>query len=124
MGDVESAVRESLKRIISVSELAIEKKMDEIVKKQSSTIIQRIITSLETEAKLVSSKMLEEFKEKLKSNLQDTNMKTIEDIFANNIKDILQEITNNNFKKGGSRKYTKKNIKKIKKRHIRKTQKY
>jgi glutamyl-tRNA reductase len=124
MGDVESAVRESLKRIISVSELAIEKKMDEIVKKQSSTIIQRIITSLETEAKLVSSKMLEEFKEKLKNNLQDTNMKTIEDIFANNIKDILQEITNNNFKKGGSRKYTKKNIKKIKKRHIRKTQKY
>ena len=124
MGDVESAVRESLKRIISVSELAIEKKMDEIVKKQSSTIIQRIITSLETEAKLVSTKMLEEFKEKLKSNLQDTNMKTIEDIFANNIKDILQQITNNNFKKGGSRKYTKKNIKKIKKGHIRKTQKY
>lgn len=115
-----AALKETLDRILNLTEIAIPKRIDEMVKKQASTLIESMKNNLAEEAKRVGKEMIEKFKDDLKSDLNNTNMKQIEDIFAKNIEDILHKIvykdSPNAPTPGGSRKY--------KNSHQRKTKKF
>jgi len=109
-----TSLKETLDRILKIVEIAIPTRIDEIVKKQAASIVEGMKNNLSEEAQRVGKEMIENFKKDLKDDLNNTNMKQIEDIFSKNIENILQEIVYKDSPKvtttGGSRKYKKMKI--------------
>jgi len=92
-----AALTQTLDHILKLTEAALPKRIDEIIQTESRSIVAGIKKSLETEASIVGKEMLEDFKKKLREDLYSTNMKQIEDIFANNINDVLKKMAQQKF---------------------------
>jgi hypothetical protein len=92
-----AALTQTLDRILKLTEAALPKRIDEIIQTEATSIVAGIKKSLETEASIVGKEMLEDFKKKLREDLYSTNMKQIEDIFANNINDVLKKMAQQKF---------------------------
>ena len=97
-------LKTTLDRILAIFEAAIPKRIDDIIKKNADSIVKRIKENLETQAKKVSDEMLKDFKLKLKDDINNANLQQIEQVFTDNVKDILQKMTIQPTIKGGSRK--------------------